>query len=430
MDENDKQLTRDPRLHDATTPSVAASLEASAEALEETTFPSRPSELAPLIEILEEQVSDSGYLDAVSKLATAYLVAGRPQDSISLFERCVKENPDFIEAWANLAFTRLQLGLAEEAGVIFPRILKNRASNVELHNLYGLFLALQGLYREAIREYKYALGLFPQFYLAHNNLALAYEALGQREKALEHFSEAVSLEPLYRGLGIIKDDEVQPAAIERFRAKVQGNPLRASTFYEAAFYYSSQDESEMALRMLGDALVLEPDFARYYTALGFLEMNWGKRESAVEHFQSALAIDPGAYEAHIHLGFYYGEEEKMDLVLKHFEKAVELRPYYPDLRFNLGEILLNEGRFEEAIASFSHALTMNPYYGMALFKLGYAHQEAEQLELAAEAFSRLKSIDPEFPDIDEFIEDLSKLATPTVLKRKEGKGQRKHQSSE
>lgn len=430
MDKKDKQLTRDPRLHDATTPSVAASLEASAQALEESTFPRRPSELAPLIEILEEQVSDSGYLDAVSKLATAYLVVGRPQDAHSLFERCVKENPDFIEAWANLAFTRLQLDLSDEAGVIFPLILKNRASNADLHNLYGHFLALQGLYREAIVEYERALTLSPQSYLAHNNIALAYEALGQREKVLEHFSEAVSLEPLYKGLGIIKDDEIHPEALERFRTRVQGNPLRANAFYEAAFFYSAQDESDKALRMLGDALVLEPDFARYYTALGFLEMNWEDRESAVEHFQSSLAIDSGAYEAHIHLGFYFGEEEKMDLVLEHFEKAVELRPYYPDLHFNLGEVLLNEGRFEEAIASFRHALTMNPYYGMALFKLGYAHEEAGQLELAAEAFSRLKSIDPEFPDIDEFIDELSKLATPTVLKRKEGKGQREHQSSE
>ena len=205
MDKKDKQLTRDPRLHDATTPSVATSLEASAEALEESTFPRRPSDLAPLIEILEEQVSDSGYLDAVSKLATAYLVVGRPQDALSLFERCVKENPDFIEAWANLAFTRLQLDLSDEAGVIFPLILKNRASNADLHNLYGHFLALQGLYRDAIVEFERALTISPQFYLAHNNIALAYEALGQREKVLEHFSKAVSLEPLYKGLGIIKD---------------------------------------------------------------------------------------------------------------------------------------------------------------------------------------------------------------------------------
>jgi len=421
VEEDKKALRGDPRLHDATTPVVAASLEASAEAVEEPGSISRYSYLAPLVEIFEEQVEDTGYLDVINKLATVYVVMGRPQDAVMLFERCAEENTEFVRAWTNLAFTRLQLGLVEEAGMIFPRILKNRAASAELHNLYGLFYALQGNYPEAILEYERALTLQPQYDLANNNLALAYEALDQREDAVRHFHEAVSLGPLYRELGIFKEGKVLPEAVERFRARVQGNPLRSLAYYEAAFYYSARKENGIALNVLGEALAIEPDFARYYTALGFLEMNRGKQQEAEEHLEQTLAIDPGAFEAHVHLGFYYGESEKMDMVLDHFQNAVNLRPYYPDLHFNLGEALLDQGELAEAIACFRRALTINPFYGMALFKLGYTHQEAEQPEQAADVFARLKAIDPDFPEIDEFLEQAKSRSKPTVIQRKEKK---------
>lgn len=418
MDSKKSSLRSEQRLHDATTPPVAASLEASDEALTESALVARQPDLAPLVEIFEAEVEATGYLDVLNKLAIIYLVTGRPQDAVPLLERCVEGNPEYIEAWANLAFTRLQLGLASDAGTIFPRILKNRASSSEIHNLYGLFFALQGNYSEAILEYERALLFEPGYELAHNNLALAYEALGQRKKAIKHFQSAGSLQPLYNDLGIFRDGVVGSEAVENFRAKVQGNPLRALAYYEAAFFYAAQEESEKALSILGEALVIEPDYARYYTALGFLEMTWGSQSEAEAHLKRVLEIDPGAYEAHIHLGFYYGEEERMDLVLDHFGKAVDLRPYYPDLQFNLGEGLLNEEDYAGAIACFNRALTINPYYGMALFKLGYAQQESDKLEQAIDSFTRLKALDPEFPDIDKFLNNAQSRSKPTVTRRK------------
>lgn len=411
-------MRSDPRLHDATTPPVAAGLEESDEARMESDLVDRQTDLAPLIEIFEAEVEATGYVDVVNKLATIYLVTGRPQDAVPLLKRCVEVNPDYIEAWANLAFTRLQLGLVNDAQTIFPRILKNRTSSSEIHNLYGLFFALQGNYSEAILEYERALLIEPGYELAHNNLALAYEALGQRKKAIEHFQSAVSLHPLYSELGIFLDGDVGSEAVESFRAKVQGNPLRALAYYEAAFFYAAQEESEKARSILEEALIIEPDFARYYTSLGFLEMTWGSQSEAEAHLKKVLEIDPGAYEAHVHLGFYYGEEEKMDLVLDHFGKAVDLRPYYPDLHFNLGEGLLNEEDYTGAITCFHRALTINPYYGMALFKLGYAQQESGQPEQATDTFTRLKALDPEFPDIDKFLNNAQSRSKPTVTRRK------------
>ena len=384
-------------------PPRSATLEASAKALNLDSTASRFAELEPLVANLEEQVSESGYLDMTHNLGSLYLVVGRPQDAVALFERCVKGNPDFTAAWVNLAFTRLQLGFEKDAHTIFPLLLKSRAENARLHNLYGLFLACTGDYAHALEEYQRALARQPRYDLAHNNMGLALEALGQLERAREHFEEARSLQPLYAELGILRDGVVNLEALERFRAHVQNNPLRAGPFYEAAYYYASGGDMEHAFRLLGEALVIEPDFARYHTAVGFLEMNWGDRDRSRSHLETALDVDPDAEEAHVHLGFYHGEEEHLDRVLFHFRRAAELRPYYPDLLVNLAEALVANEEYEEAITYFSRALLINPFYTTALLKLGYAYDHAGQPNLALEAFNRLKSLDPEFPDIDDFI---------------------------
>jgi tetratricopeptide (TPR) repeat protein len=393
----------DSRVFDAVTPPVSASLKASADALVKSVSAGPTPDLEGLAALLKEKVAETGYLDVVNKLAIVHLATGRPQDAIPLLERCVEGNPNFVEAWISLAFTRAQLGQVQEAGVIFPQILKNRASNPELHNISGLFYAMQGDYAEAISEYERALAIAPGDDLTNNNMALACAAVGRLKEAQSHFMVARSLRPLYHELGIIKDGAVQPAAAALFRARAEGNPLRSVAYYEAGFYHAALGEREMALKALGEALLPEPDFARYYTALGFLEMNWGERHEAVDHLQRALTIDPGAYEAGVHLGFYYGEEENMDRVLKYFRDAVRLRPYYADLQFNLGEALVAMETYDEAIDCFRRALRINPYYAMALFKLGYAYLENGQSDMAADAFTRLKSFDPNFPGLDDFM---------------------------
>jgi tetratricopeptide (TPR) repeat protein len=401
-----ERIGGDSSVYDAITPPVSASLKASADALHES-IPSGPTpDLEGLAELLKEKVADTGYLDVVNKLALVHLASGRPQEAIPLLERCVEENNSFVEAWISLAFTRAQLGHMQEAEVIFPQVLKNRASNPELHNICGLFYATYGNYTEAIIEYQRALALDPGSDLVNNNMALACSAVGRMREAQSHFLVARSLRPLYHKLGIIRDGKLQPEAAGLFRVRAQGNPLRSVAYYEAGYYHAALGERETALQALGQALLPEPDFARYYTALGFLEMNWGERHEAVDHLKRALTIDPGAYEACVHLGFYYGEEEMMDRVLEYFRLAVHLRPYYADQQFNLGEALVAMESYDEAIDCFRRAVRINPYYAMALFKLGYAYLENGQPDMAADAFTRLKAFDPNFPGLDEFLDQV------------------------
>jgi tetratricopeptide (TPR) repeat protein len=57
---------------------------------------------------------------------------------------------------------------------------------------------------DAITHYKAALQVAPDFYDAHFNIALAYEKLNMREKALTHWRAYLNLNPYGEGVEIAK----------------------------------------------------------------------------------------------------------------------------------------------------------------------------------------------------------------------------------
>lgn len=59
---------------------------------------------------------------------------------------------------------------------------------------FGVQMAKQNLWREAMFRFERAISLNPSDALAHNNLAVAYEANGDSEKARKEYLEALKLD--------------------------------------------------------------------------------------------------------------------------------------------------------------------------------------------------------------------------------------------
>ena len=88
------------------------------------------------------------------------------ENSIKSFEEAIKINPDYIEAYNNLATTYINLGL----------------------------------FKKAISYLKKAILLKPDYANAYNNLASAQSDLGKYEDALESFNTLLKIKPNYPGV--------------------------------------------------------------------------------------------------------------------------------------------------------------------------------------------------------------------------------------
>jgi Flp pilus assembly protein TadD len=60
---------------------------------------------------------------------------------------------------------------------------------------FGISVAQRGLWREALYRWERAIQLDPTYAAAYNNLAVAYEQLGDFEKARVAYEKALEVEP-------------------------------------------------------------------------------------------------------------------------------------------------------------------------------------------------------------------------------------------
>ena len=83
------------------------------------------------------------------------------------------------------------VGLAVSAAVATAADRKEAQNQVE----FGIKVATQGLWREAIYRWERAVELDPGYAAAYNNLAIGYEQSGQFEKAKKAYEKATELDP-------------------------------------------------------------------------------------------------------------------------------------------------------------------------------------------------------------------------------------------
>ena len=73
--------------------------------------------------------------------------------------------------------------------------LASARSDAKAQVEFGIAVAQRGLWKEALYRWERATEIDPTYAAAFNNLAIAYEQLGQFDKAREAYEKAVELEP-------------------------------------------------------------------------------------------------------------------------------------------------------------------------------------------------------------------------------------------
>ena len=152
------------------------------------------------------------YAATRNNLGVALASQGRLQEAIEHFRQGLQADPDLVEMNANLGGTLKAQGKLEEAARHYTRALELNPDYAPAHNGLGIVLGSQGKLEEAIRHFRQALEVEPDFPNAHFNLGLtlqsqgrlaegqysqgrAFSLIGRIREALEHFREAIRLEP-------------------------------------------------------------------------------------------------------------------------------------------------------------------------------------------------------------------------------------------
>lgn len=168
------------------------------------------------------------------------------------------------------------------------------------------------------------------------------------------------------GLGTITAAEVQRA---KRRAPTD---LTAYEHYLLAIGAKGQRSPETGLDHAEKAIALDPNFARAYTARGWLRYfeasgisdpeGWRRAfDLAGDDFRRGVALDPADVEARIALGVYLLENGQLAESDAEFRRALDQSPANAHVLAVAANVLPNFGRPEEAVTLADRALRLDPH---------------------------------------------------------------------
>ncbi len=109
-----------------------------------------------------------------------------PQAALRNFEKALKLNPDFADAWVRKGVTLLDIGETYEAQVALNRAIKLSPRLFKARYNRGKCLLKLKYYEEAVADFQHAVGIKPRHAAAHEYLAEAFRAIGEEELARQH----------------------------------------------------------------------------------------------------------------------------------------------------------------------------------------------------------------------------------------------------
>ncbi|HEX4166774.1 MAG TPA: tetratricopeptide repeat protein [Bryobacteraceae bacterium] len=302
-----------------------------------------------------------------------------------LFSGCAYAQSSSPQELLKQAIAAQQSGHFDEAVHDYRLILEKYPNIFEIRSNLGASLAGEGLYTEAVTEYKRALSIKPNPQV-RLNLALAYYKLGNFTLAAStlrtvHAEERANLQALtlladcYLKLGenkkvidlltpiqqsrpddrtfiyllgtaLVRDGQTAKGQviidkILRDGDSAESKLLMGTAKFMVADYAGARDDFQRAIQLNSS---LPEAFAYYGMAL----LSTGDQAGARKAFEQELKSDPNNFVSNLHMGVLLREDQDYDGALKYLHHALEIRPGDPGVRFQIASVESAQNRLPEA----------------------------------------------------------------------------------
>ncbi|MCD6460365.1 tetratricopeptide repeat protein [bacterium] len=170
---------------------------------------------------------------------------------------------------------------------------------VEAHYSLGHAYQMRKQIDEAVKEYKIALRLQPDYFDAHVNLGRAYVEQKMFSEAVYEYRKALELK--------------------------QDNPM---LHYNMGIAYDKLHEDKKALSHFMRALALKPDYNEVYGSLGGFFITRNDFKGAEFYWLKAIEINPDYVQGYANLGSLYANFDDFTKARYYWKKALKIKPNY------------------------------------------------------------------------------------------------------
>lgn len=213
--------------------------------------------------------------------------------AIENFDRAIKLNPDYADAYNNRASVRHELGDDPGAKKDYTEAILLNPDCAVSHNNLGIISYNSDDYRGAQADHTRAIQLNPGYAQAYNGRGFARLRLGDLQGALKDFTQAIELnadddfawnnrgDVYFLKLGYLQE------ALDDYTQAGRLNPKNPKTFYYLGVIHSRLGNKEKALEDFTKAIELKRDFAEAYYNRGIVHYELGNSQKADVDFHNA-----------------------------------------------------------------------------------------------------------------------------------------------
>ena len=165
----------------------------------------------------------------------------------------------------------------------------------------------------------------------------------------------------YNNLGVAFADENRVRdAIKAYRKALLIDPDYDEAYNNLGLIFTQQGKLDKSLKTMSKALRLNPLNPKTHNNIGFVLAKEGNFSKAIFHFKKALEIKPNYADAHYNMGLTFMKQGKTHMAVSHYRKALDLNPYDSDVYNNLGVALIRQGKVDEGINCLKRSLQIDP----------------------------------------------------------------------
>jgi tetratricopeptide (TPR) repeat protein len=273
------------------------------------------------------------------------------------YKKAIKINPDFVEAYNDLANAYLDSGRFNKAFNEYQKALKLIPNHPKLLNNIGNALLLQGEYEKALPWFNKAINQDTDYANAHSNSGDALWGLGKSVEAVAAYERALQLNPeladthynlggLLTELGLLED------AAKCFNEALRINPADKNALQGLGRVRNEQGDLDQAVSAYQKAIALDPLNEEFYEELGKTLSDHGEIEKSVSAYRKAVEINPenaAAYRALAKNNKFTDYNDDMKAMESLFSQKELLREDSINLAFALGKAYEDLGNFDKSM---------------------------------------------------------------------------------
>src|SRR3989339_655222 len=303
-------------------------------------------------------------LDYLKFYAEAAFKAKNYPQAIPLYKTLLAKKADDFESRANLGRCFMYLKQNKEALGEFDKVFTGRVQLIEDEYAIGELYFMEKRSTEAQRILVNVLRTHPENADAQQMVAEIFEANGDKQKAIDHYDEAV------------KADKKRSSLLKRVGALYSGLAKEDKTITSWEEYLKSNNDVEVAKKLLAiykknnrieDVRRMYSIIARVDTKdadnlmnLGLLDYEFKKQVDALGSFNRVLALNPNHKEALYMAGKIYFEIKDYTKALPKLTVAVRVDPSSIKAALCLADLYYETKKADEAIEFYKKISVVEP----------------------------------------------------------------------